>query len=182
MAILRLEEGLVLEEMNAAGAEILGLPSEGLRDLPLRDVLPGAPEELERLAEAAARTGLPERLESGFGHPERLFGVTLFPLRDRRVGAVFADITERRRLEERVEAQRANLRGFMDTAEDYFFVLDRDGTIRDTNRTAWSPWGTGRGSSSAGISSPSATPSEGRRRGGGSWSGTRGCPWPARSR
>jgi len=136
MAILRLEEGLILEELNATGAELLGLPSEGLRDLPLRDVLPRAPEEMERLVEAAVRTGLSGRLESGFGQPDRLFGVTLFPLRDRRVGAVFADITERRRLEERVEAQRANLRGFMDTAEDYFFVLDRDGTIRDTNRTA----------------------------------------------
>ena len=91
---------------NSAYERHTGVKAEDLLGRTLLEVFPAAePVWIERYGEVA-QTGEPARFEEWFGPLGRWLEVSAFQTEPGRFGVVFTDITERRRREEQIEADR----------------------------------------------------------------------------
>lgn len=144
------EEGYV-QEINLAGAELLGISRDALIGYPLENHV--RPEERENFKDQVRKCCCEHQvltfeveLTSGDGRSitAHLRGVPLDSLQGDITLCKIAitDITDRKRAEETLRASEANYRTVFDTANDAIFVHDIDtGIILDTNAKATELYG-----------------------------------------
>jgi PAS domain S-box-containing protein/hemerythrin-like metal-binding protein len=111
---------------NEGALELLGRPREAVVGRLLRDVLPERAGVEQRLARVLS-TGEPERYETEFRGDALL--LTLFRIDENTVASAAIDITERRRAEDDVRAERDFNSAVLDTTASLIVVLDTEGNI-----------------------------------------------------
>jgi two-component system, cell cycle sensor histidine kinase and response regulator CckA len=102
------------------------------------EVIPGLSDANLPLIETygrVARTGIPERSEVHIPGLGRWLDMSVYSPQEGRFIIVFDDITERRRLAESLERERALLQAVIDSLPDLVFVKDREGRFVLVNAT-----------------------------------------------
>jgi PAS domain S-box-containing protein/hemerythrin-like metal-binding protein len=119
-------EGWRYVHANAGALVLLGMPRDAVVGRLLRDVLPERAGVEQRLSRVLS-TGEPERYETEFRGDALL--LTLFRIDENTVASAAFDITERRRAEDDVRAERDFNSAVLDTTASLIVVLDTEGNI-----------------------------------------------------
>ena len=116
-------------DCNAAFTRITGIPREQARGRLASELYgTGRAPYLETYAEVL-RSGQPTYFETFFPPMDKHFGISVFAPGPRRFATVTIDISDRKRIEETLEAERRILRTLVDNLPDNVFIKDTRGGI-----------------------------------------------------
>jgi PAS domain S-box-containing protein len=116
-------------DCNAAFTRITGIPQERARGSLASELYEtGRAPYLETYAEVL-RSGRPTYFETFFPPMNKHFGVSVFTPGPHRFATVTTDISDRKRIEETLEAERSILRTLVDNLPDNVFIKDTRGGI-----------------------------------------------------
>jgi PAS domain S-box-containing protein len=104
-------------EANPAFEQHTGMPRDIVVGYRASEFAPGGDPEWLRLFAEVVRTGKPDRVERYSPRPQRWVDLRAFPLGGPRLGIIFNDVSERKRVEAEHEAAQARLAAAMQLAE-----------------------------------------------------------------
>ena len=116
-------------EVNSAFEKMLGLTRSQAVGKTVREVFPQVEDSWIEIYGKVALTGVPSRFENYLQALNKHFEVVAFSPKRGQFAAIFQDITERRRTEERIRLQS----GVLEAAANGIFITDRTGSILWTN-------------------------------------------------
>jgi PAS domain S-box-containing protein len=132
-----------LNHVNGAAAKYFGLPREALLGRVLWDVFPqGFSAEFEAACRRAMVHRTPSVLEGrSRRRPDQDIELKIVPMGEGGAGVWLADMTERRRTEAALRAERDRNAEILESISDAFYAIDQDFRLTYVNHVAEAWWG-----------------------------------------
>ncbi len=127
----------IFRDANPAFEKHTGLKVADILGRRVTEVVPGVEKTpLIQVYGEVVRTGEPVRLEQYVEYLDRHYEISAYKIDDKHCAVVFADITERKRMEQMLRDNEARLRCITDSAHEAILMMDARGAISFWNPAA----------------------------------------------
>jgi diguanylate cyclase (GGDEF)-like protein/PAS domain S-box-containing protein len=113
-------------EINPAFEKLTGVPESALIGKTVKEVLPKTEQYWIDIFGKVAQTGVPIAYQNYSGELGRCYDTWAFsPMKDQ-VAVIFSDITDRKRMGDKLKESEEKYRSFVETTDDSIYLVDRD--------------------------------------------------------
>ncbi len=128
---------LILKEANYAADKILGIDHSNLINKPITEAFPALIEtDIPFNYKKVAVNGTAWHNDfCEIKAYNSIFSISAFQTEQNKMCVIFSDITEKKKIEEKLIINEKNLKNFFNTINEFLFIIDLSGNIIDINKT-----------------------------------------------